>query len=509
MEVDHFNTGTPLSTSLESLTSSFLVWVVPHDADSVYAKVFPLPLPGTDRFLNAAMNASQIFPGRLDDERLIAAFRDSLTYYPHVSARLRIKGDDWWLSAGKRGIPIRFQTTEEPLNHHLTFALTPTEIIDQISLDLSGASECDWDEPMLQITVTYCPKTNESAIGWSHNHILGDGHLVWHFWGAWSQYYQGKEPLFGRPTYEKYRSPHPPGEYINNPETDAFVTRHLPHLKEIHPPQQYAEMRKAARESTTFVELFFSAHQLEQLRTVAGSWAGHSSNGDSRNRTAPQDALGAYFIATMNRCLDVPITRVIITVTSRGIKNPDYLKPGDWRAPGYFAAGNNVYQVYTPTLSIEEASSIGAVAAAIRKSVKEARQYEHAKRVFAISEPMTARLAKEKTFYKAWGDGMLMRTPSRADGSILHFGFGNVRIATYEIWPGMVRCFQAPSVRQLDGSWIQNGDGLIMWTLIPTKIHDKFLAMVATDLNSNAFPVNIATREREAQEKLGRARARL
>ncbi|KAJ7612650.1 hypothetical protein FB45DRAFT_843204 [Roridomyces roridus] len=494
MQVDTFNT----------------VWVAPHDADSVYAKVFPLPLPGTDRVMNMAVNASLIFPGRLDDERLIATFRDSLTYYPHFTARLNIKGDDWWLGAGKRGIPIRLQTTDDPLNHHPTFALAPTQIIDQVSVDLSGASEPDWDEPMLQITVTYCPRTNESAIGWSHNHILGDGHLVMHFLGAWSQYYQGKEPLFGRPTYEKYRNPHPPAEYTNNPETHDFATRHLPHLKEIHPPDQYAEMEKVASDSTTLVELLFSAHQLERLRTIADSWVGDSVNGGSRSRTAPQDALGAYFIATMNRCLEVPITRVMNTVTSRGIKNPDYLKPGDWRAPGHFATGNNIYQVYTPTLSIEEASSIGAVAAAIRKSVNEARQYEHAKRVFAISEPISARLAREKTFYKGWDDGLFcINAMGRSDGSILHFGFGNVRMATYGSWPGILRCFPAPSVLQLDGSWIWNGDGLIMWAPVPTKIHDRFLAMVASDLNSNAFPVNIATREMEAQEKIRRARARL
>ncbi|KAJ7612575.1 hypothetical protein FB45DRAFT_1117041 [Roridomyces roridus] len=202
-------------------------------------------------------------------------------------------------------------------------------------------------------------------------------------------------------------------------------------------------------------------------------------------------------------------SQVISIVTSRGIKNPDYLKPGDWRAPGYSAAGNNVLHVYTPTLSTQEACSIGAVAAAMQKSVKEGRQYEHAKRFYAICNPISLRIAKEQTFeqtfYKSWDDGVFRWNAmgrGRGDGDVFHFGFGHARSNTYGSRAGTARCFQAPTVRQLDGSWVNKADGLIMWVPIPTKIHQQFLAMIAADLNSTAFPNNIAARERMAQEKI-------
>lgn len=89
-----------------------LVWVVPHCEELVYKRTFPLPLPGTDRINfvvrtscpsalpTSNKSASQIaisdiFAGRLDENRLVKSFQDALTYYPHASGRLRRKGDDW------------------------------------------------------------------------------------------------------------------------------------------------------------------------------------------------------------------------------------------------------------------------------------------------------------------------------------------------------------------------------------------------------------------------------
>ncbi|KAJ7606928.1 hypothetical protein FB45DRAFT_1136359 [Roridomyces roridus] len=437
----------PLQVELDT------VWV-----NTDCTKLFPLPLAGTDRMMNVSIDVSHFVPGRFDDKQLISALRSTLDYYPHVIARLRINGDDWWLDAGKRGIPVRFQTTEEPLNLHPDLSTTPTGIIDSVSNDLSRAGELDWDEPLVQIKVTYCSKTNESVIGFSYSHILGDGDLIIHFLGAWSQYYQGKEPLLGRPTYEKYQIPQPPGEINDNPETDVFLARHLHYLKEILPLGRLMEMKIAAEGLTTFLDLSFSSQQLEQLRYVADSWV--AGSGGSAKRTTPQDALGAYFITTMNRCLDVPITRVISTITSRGIKNPDDVKPGDWRSPGQLAAGNNVLHAYTPTLSTEEACSIGAVAAAMRKSVKEARQYKHAKRIYAIANPISLRIAKEQTFYKFWDDGVFCWNAmgsGRSDGDSFHFGFGHARFNTYGTIVGNARCFQGLTVRQLDDNFIVVG----------------------------------------------------
>ncbi|KAJ7612613.1 hypothetical protein FB45DRAFT_874829 [Roridomyces roridus] len=495
------------------------VWVLPHNTG--YANIFPLPLAGLDRMLIRTpavgtisdaillsteyykIHLSHLVPGRFDDKRLIAALRSTLDYYPSAAARLRIKGDDWWLDAGKRGIPVRFQTTEEPLNHQPDLSVIPTEIIDPlaIALDVSGAVESDGAEPLVQIKVTYCSKTDESAIGLSYSHMLatGDAHSILQFLSVWSQYYQGKEPLSSRPTYEKYRIPQPPAEHNNNPETDAFLTRHAPHLRIFYPKHIFDTIRAATRSAAKLVDLFFSLEQIEQLRYVADSWVGQS--GGSAKRTTESNALGAYFIATMNRCLDVPITRVVVTVTARGIKNPDYLKSDDWRAPGPLAAGNHFFQVYTPTLSKEEARSIGAVAAAMQQCVKDARQYDHVKRLFAISDPIMLRMVKENTFHSFLHEGIFRwNNIGRFDGDVLHFGFGTARSHSHECAPGSARCFQAPT----KGRWSDNVEPH------SGQIHQQFLAMVAADLNSTAFPNNIAEREQKAQEKILRAeKARL
>jgi hypothetical protein len=51
------------------------------------------------------------------------------------------------------------------------------------------------------------------------------------------------------------------------------------------------------------VDLLFTAHQIQQLRLVADF---SSTSG----ATSAQGAFSAYLITTLNRVLDVPITRV-------------------------------------------------------------------------------------------------------------------------------------------------------------------------------------------------------
>lgn len=88
----------------------------------------------------------------------------------------------------------------------------------------------------------------------------------------------------------------------------------------------------------------------------------------------------------------------------RGIENPKDLKPDEWRIPGPLALGNAIFQAFTPSLPIEEASSIGAVALAIRKSIIDTRKYEHVKRIVAVSEPIWRRQSLEGLEHKFWPD---------------------------------------------------------------------------------------------------------
>ncbi|KAJ7617116.1 hypothetical protein FB45DRAFT_222606 [Roridomyces roridus] len=488
------------------LPAPHTVWVVPHCADLVYERTFPLPLPGTDR-INFVISISDIFAGRLEEERLIESFQDALTFYPHASGRLRRKGDDWSLGAGKRGVPILFETIEDPLDHYQVPSIIPPEIIDVVSTDIAGATEPEWDEPMLRIKVTYCPKSNESSIGFSASHMLGDGEFVFQFMCAWSQYYQNKKPFFGAPSYEKFRNALPPLEHNDgNPETAAFIQRYLPHLKELHPMDDFLSMIGEAFANSTLVDLLFTKEQIGQLKAIADSWPGREGA-----KTSPHDAISGYLISTINRCLKTPITRVSSIFSYRGIKNPENLKPGDWRIPGPLAIGNAMFHALTPTLSLNEASSIGALALAIRKSVKETRNYEHIKRIVAVSEPIWMRQSQERSEHKFWDDSTLvMNTMGKADFSLQHFGFGRryVRTHCYGDFPGFARCFKAPPSKQADGTWNSNEDAIWMFVRIPTEIHQEFMALIAADLNSSEFPENLVKREREVQARIG-VKARL
>ncbi|KAJ7627250.1 hypothetical protein FB45DRAFT_59150 [Roridomyces roridus] len=487
--------------------TSRTVWVIPVDPTTIYERVFPLPLPGTDR-INFEIAISNVVPGPLNEEILVAALRSTLKYYPHANGRVRRNGDDWSLGAGKRGVPITFETIAEPLDHHQKPSFVSPVVVDSISTDISGANEPDWDEPMLRLKITFCPKTRETFIGWSSSHMLGDGEFVYQFMYAWSQFYQGEAPKFGMPTYEKYRTA-PPDEINDNPSTASFISRYLPHLAELHPIDKWAEMIGEAFNASTPVDILFTADHIQQLRTIADSWPGRTGSG-----TSAHDAIAGYIITTMNRCLekDKSITRVSSIFSYRGIKNPPDLKPTDWRVPGLLAIGNVMFHALTPTLSSDESSSIGALAAAIRKSVRDARNYEHVKRVVAVSNPIWLRQSKEGSEHKFWDDRtLIVNSMGRANWSLQHFGFGPHRIRThaYKDFPGFVRCFQCTPSKQLDGTWNVHDGDVWIFMRVPTEIHDRFMAMVAADLNSLEFPHNVAKRERVAQGRILGAVARL
>ncbi|KAJ6491502.1 hypothetical protein DFH09DRAFT_370608 [Mycena vulgaris] len=435
-------------------------------------------------------------------KHMVEAFQDALTFYPHASGRLRRKGDDWTLGAGKRGVPVIFAEVDDPLDRYHYPAVAPSHIIDSIATDLSGASDLAWDEPLVRAKVTFCRTTNETYIGWSSNHMIGDADFVFQFIYAWSQYYQGKKEQFGPPTYEKYRTA-PPDEHNDNPETDAFVSRYLPHLKVLYPMDEWISKVGDAIAKSVQVDLLFTAHQIQQLRAIVNSWPDRSGP-----PVSAQDALSAYLITTLNRCLAVPITRMSNILSYRGTENPTRLKPGDWRAPGPLAVGNAIFQAFTRTLTVDEASSLGAVAQAIRKSIIDARKYDHLKRIVAVSNPIWLRQSQEQSEHKFWPDegAFVVNSMAKTDFSLFHFGYGTSRTRTifYGAFAGYARFFRAPPVKLPDGTWNSNEGAVWMFVRVPTDIRDMFLAAVATDLNSPAFPQNLVEREKVARDKIVR-----
>jgi hypothetical protein len=80
-----------------------------------------------------------------------------------------------------------------------------------------------------------------------------------------------------------------------------------------------------------------------------------------------------------------------------------------------------------------------------------------------------------------------------------HFGFGadKTRNLFFGSFPGFVRMFAASPVKLADGkSWELNEGAVWMFIRVPSSIKDKFLAAVASELHSPAFPQNLVTRER-------------
>ncbi|KAJ7639329.1 hypothetical protein FB45DRAFT_1055467 [Roridomyces roridus] len=481
-----------------------IVWVTPYDTEAVRT-VFPLPLPGTDR-INFEVSLTNTVPGPIEEERFLKAFKDALTYYPHTSGRLRTKGRDWTIGHGKRGVPVAFVETDEPFNHYEYLQAPPARMIDTCVVDISGASEPEWDEPLMRVKMTYCRTTNETILGCSYCHMLGDGEFIHQFIYAVSQYYQGKKPAFGTPTWEKLN---------DNPSTADFIDRFLPHLKVLYPMDEWMGMVGGVMGSTSQVDIMFTAQQIEQFRAVADTHPGRKGT-----KSSAQDALSAYVITTLNRVLPTPITKVSSMLSYRGVANPKTLGPDEWRIPGSHAVGNAIFQAFTDRMTVDEASSIGSIALVIRQSLKDTRNYEHIKRIIAVSEPIWQRQSQEAKEHKFWSDDgtfALNSMPKCVSITVLknfHFGYGpeRTRCVFYGAYPGFARFFQAPPSQHLDGTWDSNEGAMVMFVRVPTVVRDKFVTLIAEDLLSASFPRNLLWREKKAQERAqaaGQGKAKL
>ncbi|KAJ7636424.1 hypothetical protein FB45DRAFT_1024546 [Roridomyces roridus] len=161
------------------------VWVKPHERS-----LFPPPAPATDS-IDTEIALTCTVPGPLVESRLVKAFDDSLTGYPHASGRPRSKGDSWAIGHGARGVPLTFVTTDEPFNHYEYHDLPPPHAVDSYAGENSAAQ---WDAPLLRVRVTFCRTTNETTIGWSSSRMIGKVEFVYAFMSSWSQHYQHRQP---------------------------------------------------------------------------------------------------------------------------------------------------------------------------------------------------------------------------------------------------------------------------------------------------------------------------
>jgi hypothetical protein len=84
-----------------------------------------------------------------------------------------------------------------------------------------------------------------------------------------------------------------------------------------------------------------------------------------------------------------------------------------------------------------------------------------------------------------------------------------IRVVVYGAFFGYARFFKASAVKLPDGTWNSNDDAVWMFVRIPTNIRDRFLAIVATDLNSPGFPQNIVKREQMVRNKISQIKSRL
>ncbi|KAJ7624424.1 hypothetical protein FB45DRAFT_923372 [Roridomyces roridus] len=163
------------------------IWIKPSETQGV----FPLPVPPTE-WMEAEIALTCTVPGPLAEARLVKAFEDSLTCYPHASGRLRRRGDSWAIAHGARGVPLTFMTTNEPFNHYEYLDSPPPRVVDSCVGAGDEASGAQWDDPLLRLRVTFCRTTNETTIGWSSSRMIGDAEFVYGFMHSLSQHYQHK-----------------------------------------------------------------------------------------------------------------------------------------------------------------------------------------------------------------------------------------------------------------------------------------------------------------------------
>ncbi|KAG2072351.1 hypothetical protein BDR04DRAFT_1074467 [Suillus decipiens] len=424
---------------------------------------YEVELPGYELWATMIENV-HILVGSLDLKEFSAALSRTLQLWPHTAGRLTDDGGKYKIYLTNDGVPVE---CEERL-HESTSSVVPDSHV--IQSDLSGLlnsprqrGALDFKVPLLKLKIVSF--RDETTLGISWNHTLGDATAFFRFTHAFSQFYQGLHLDYPLPTFEKPIFPKP---------LETTIEELRPLMYYFHELYSEEELRKKYSERLHTPERVNWSFERQELETLCNSLRQRSPSAASR--LSIHDSLSAYIVTVINRILPSQIRKIKVTDSYR-FSGASFAFPD--------VAGNAVIDVLT-TLP-EDPTDITGIATSIRESLTHYRQHEVISTwMSTVSHLMLAAAKAGKSFYYPPSTEIMpVNSMATIDWCSAHFGQPESH-RHHMSGHGLLylRVFGANPWRGDDGSWHAPEGGIDISIGVPQGCRKKVLDILAQGLDS-------------------------
>ncbi|KAG1865849.1 hypothetical protein DFJ58DRAFT_743197 [Suillus subalutaceus] len=408
---------------------------------------YEVELPGYELWATMIQNV-HVLVGSLDVKKFSAALSRTLQLWPHTAGRLTNDGGKYKA--------IEFE--ERP--HESTSSVVLDSHV--IQNDLSGLlnsphqrSAFDFEVPLLRLKVVSF--RDETTLGISWNHILGDATAFFRFTHAFSQFYQGLHLVYPSPTFEKPIFPEPSECTIEE------LRPSICYLHELCSEEVLCKKYSQRVHTSERVNWFFERHELE---TLCNSLRQRSPS--AATRLSIHDSLSAYIVTVINRILPNQI-RKIKFMDSYRFSGASFAFPD--------VAGNAIIEALTALP--ENPTDITGIATSIRETLTHYRQHEVISTWMSVASHLMLAAAKaRKLFYYP-------PTEIIIDWCSAHFGQPESH-RHHMSGHGLLylRVFGANPWRGDDGSWHAPEGRIDISIGVPQGYRQKVLDILAQGLDS-------------------------
>lgn len=368
---------------------------------------------------------------------------------PHAAGRLRRRDGRWSIELTNSGVPVDISfEREKPLSSVLqTDYVLQEDLSPLLSFHSDGTDIVDKEEPLLCLKLTFWE--DETCIGVSWHHTLGDAISLHRFMHTLSQLYQCKSPEFAPFVLRKHGFP-PPSDDIAAKYHDKI--RHLQH------PCSPTELGAAFLEANAEVQNFqwrLSSEELLRLRTIV--------SGSVHQPLSTQDCLTAYVVTILNLVQERPIGIVTNVCNYRRVNAP-------------FIAENVAGNAFSNAITDRLPTDIVGIASAIRTSIFHTRNAQYLVNwLSAASDHMLHQANLGRVFFFSPQDDVLVGNSNVCiDWCSAHFGFPDTtRFHTCGFSKFYLRSFRSNPVKGDDNTWHPRAGSIDISIGIPVTLKTR------------------------------------
>lgn len=362
------------------------------------------------------------------------------------------------------GVPVEF---EDRPHESTSSVVLDSHVIQSDLSDLLNSprqhSALDFKVPLLRLKIVSF--RDETTLGISWNHTLGDATAFFRFTHAFSQFYQGLHLLYPPPTFEKPVFPEP---------SESTIEELRPLMYYFHELHSKEELRKKYSErghTSEQVDYFFERQGLE---TLCNSLRQRSPSAASR--LSIHDSLSAYIVTAINRILPSQIRKIKVTDSYR-FSGASFAFPD--------VAGNAIIDALT--VLPENPTDITGIATSIRETLTHYRQHEVISTWMSVTSHLMLAAAKtgKSFYYPPSAEIMPVNSMATIDWCSAHFG--QPESHRYHMsGHGLLylRVFGANPWRGDDGSWRAPEGRIDISIGVPQGCRQKVLDILAQGIDS-------------------------